>query len=141
MADDLAALVETLDLKNAIHIGHSAGAAKSPATSDATVRSASPSRADRRGDAAMLKTPPIPAGLPIECSTISAPMSLPIARILPGSSAPSTAQQAKRQGLARLAGLVLAPRDAWLASKASIDCIKAFSETDLRRSQKFDVPT
>jgi len=41
-ADDLAALVETLDLKNAIHIGHSAGAAKSPATSDATVRSASP---------------------------------------------------------------------------------------------------
>jgi non-heme chloroperoxidase len=39
-ADDLAELVEALDLDNAIHIGHSTGGGKSPATSAATEQSA-----------------------------------------------------------------------------------------------------
>jgi non-heme chloroperoxidase len=33
-ADDLAELTEKLDLKNAIHVGHSTGGGKSPATSE-----------------------------------------------------------------------------------------------------------
>jgi pimeloyl-ACP methyl ester carboxylesterase len=41
-ADDLAALVENLDLKNAIHVGHSTGVAKSRATSAVRAPSASP---------------------------------------------------------------------------------------------------
>ena len=40
-ADDLAALVEELDLKDAVHVGHSTGGGKSLAISDATARSAS----------------------------------------------------------------------------------------------------
>src|SRR2546425_13361313 len=39
-ADDLAALVETLDLKAAVHVGHSTAAVKSPVTSAATARGA-----------------------------------------------------------------------------------------------------
>jgi len=39
-ADDLAELVEKLDLKNAIHVGHSTGAAKSRVTSAGTGPSA-----------------------------------------------------------------------------------------------------
>jgi len=39
-ADDLAALVNALDLKNAVHVGHSTGAVKSPATSRAMAPSA-----------------------------------------------------------------------------------------------------
>jgi pimeloyl-ACP methyl ester carboxylesterase len=41
-ADDLAALVETLDLKDAVHVGYSTGAAKLRAISAATAQSASP---------------------------------------------------------------------------------------------------
>lgn len=43
-ADDLAALVETLDLKGAVLVGHSTGGARSRATSAATARSGSPRR-------------------------------------------------------------------------------------------------
>jgi len=39
-ADDLAQLVEKLDLKDAIHVGHSTGAEKSRVTSVATAQSA-----------------------------------------------------------------------------------------------------
>ena len=35
-ADDLATLIETLDLQDAVLIGHSTGCGKSPATSAAT---------------------------------------------------------------------------------------------------------
>jgi non-heme chloroperoxidase len=41
-ADDLAALVQKLDLKDAIHVGHSTGGAKSPATLVATAPSELP---------------------------------------------------------------------------------------------------
>src|SRR2546430_13119272 len=41
-ADDLASLVESLDLKDTIHVGHSTAAAKSRATSAGTARSALP---------------------------------------------------------------------------------------------------
>ncbi len=37
-ADDLAQLVEKLDLKDAIHVGHSTGAGKSRGTSDVTAQ-------------------------------------------------------------------------------------------------------
>ena len=39
-ADDLATLVEKLDLKAAVHVGHSTAAVKSPVTSAATARGA-----------------------------------------------------------------------------------------------------
>ena len=38
-ADDLAELVEKLDLTNVIHVGHSTGGGETPATSAGTVRS------------------------------------------------------------------------------------------------------
>ena len=41
-ADDLAALVEKLDLKDAIHVGHSTGGGEVARYSAATARGASP---------------------------------------------------------------------------------------------------
>ena len=43
-ADDLAAVVEALDLRNATHVGHSTGGGEVAATLVVTVRAASPKR-------------------------------------------------------------------------------------------------
>jgi len=47
-ADDLVALTEALDLKSAIHVGHSTGGGRSRATSDATAPAAREAVSQRR---------------------------------------------------------------------------------------------
>ncbi len=143
-ADDLAALTVKLDLKNAVHIGHSTGGGEvaryigrhgTKRVSAAVLISAVPPL--------MLKTAVNPAGLPIEvfdglrASTLS-----DRAQFFRDLSAPFYG--ANRPGAQVSQGL----RDSfWLQGmlcgfKAAYDCIKAFSETDFTEDlKKFDVPT
>jgi non-heme chloroperoxidase len=143
-ADDLAALTVKLDLKNAVHIGHSTGGGEvaryigrhgTKRVSAAVLISAVPPL--------MLKTAVNPAGLPIEvfdglrASTLS-----DRAQFFRDLSAPFYG--ADRPGAQVSQGL----RDSfWLQGmlcgfKAAYDCIKAFSETDFTEDlKKFDVPT
>jgi non-heme chloroperoxidase len=143
-ADDLAALTVKLDLKNAVHIGHSTGGGEvaryigrhgTKRVSAAVLISAVPPL--------MLKTAVNPAGLPIEvfdglrASTLS-----DRAQFFKDLSAPFYG--ADRPGAQVSQGL----RDSfWLQGmlcgfKAAYDCIKAFSETDFTEDlKKFDVPT
>jgi pimeloyl-ACP methyl ester carboxylesterase len=80
-ADDLAALVETLDLKKAIHVGHSTGGGE-------VARYIGRHGTTRVAKAAligaipplMLKTPPTLAARRWRCSTAFAPPSSPTGR-------------------------------------------------------------
>jgi non-heme chloroperoxidase len=143
-ADDLATLVETLDLQDAIHVGHSTGGGEvaryigrhgTQRVAKAVLISAVPPL--------MLKTPANPAGLPIEAfDEIRAGVLKDRAQFFRDLSAPFYG--ANRAGSKVSQGL----RDSfWLQGmlaghKAAFDCIKAFSETDFTEDlQKFDVPT
>ncbi len=143
-ADDLAALVEALDLKDAIHIGHSTGGGEvaryigrhgTERVARAVLISAVPP--------GLLKTSANPGGMPIE--------------LFDGLRAALAADRAKfwkdfcesfygynRPGAKASEGV----RDSfWLQCTltgfpASYLCIKAFSETDFTEDlKKFDVPT
>ena len=143
-ADDLAALVEALDLKDAVHIGHSTGGGEvaryigrhgTKRVARAVLISAVPP--------GLLKTSANPGGMPIE--------------IFDGLRAAIVADRAKfwkdfcesfygynRPGAKISDGV----RDSfWLQCTltgfpASYLCIKAFSETDFTEDlKKFDVPT
>jgi len=143
-ADDLAALVDKLDLKNAIHVGHSTGGGEVARyigrhgtrwVAKAVLIGAIPPL--------MLKTPANPGGLPIEVfdqlrasvladrSTFWKDLSLPF-------------YSYNRPGAKISEGV---RESFWLQSMmagfpASYFCIKAFSETDLTEDLKrFDVPT
>jgi non-heme chloroperoxidase len=143
-ADDLAELVEHLDLKDAIHVGHSTGGGEvaryigrhgTKRVSKAVLISAVPPL--------MLKTAANPKGLPIEAfDEIRAGVQSDRSQYFQDLSAPFYG--ANRQGAKVSKGL----RDSfWLAGmqagfKAAYDCIKAFSETDFTEDlKKFDVPT
>src|SRR5215467_1136518 len=143
-ADDLAALVEKLDLKDAIHIGHSTGGGEvaryigrhgTERVSKAVLIGAVPPL--------MLKTDANPGGLPIEAfDQIRAGVQADRSQFFQDLSAPFYG--ASRPGSKVSQGL----RDSfWLQSmvaghKACYDCIKAFSETDFTEDlKKFDVPT
>jgi non-heme chloroperoxidase len=143
-ADDLATLVETLDLQDAIHVGHSTGGGEvaryigrhgTQRVAKAVLISAVPPL--------MLKTPANPAGLPIEAfDEIRAGVLNDRAQFFRDLSAPFYG--ANRAGSKVSQGL----RDSfWLQGmlaghKAAFDCIKAFSETDFTEDlKKFDVPT
>jgi non-heme chloroperoxidase len=143
-ADDLAALVNKLDLRNAIHVGHSTGGGEvtryigrhgTGRVAKAVLIGAIPPL--------MLKTAANPGGLPIEVfnglrdnvlkdrSTFWRDLSLPFYSYnRPGA----TISEGVRQSF-------------WLQSMmagfpASYFCIKAFSETDLTEDLKrIDVPT
>jgi non-heme chloroperoxidase len=143
-ADDLAELVQHLDLRDAIHVGHSTGGGEvtrylgrhgTSRVQKAVLVSAVPPL--------MLKTAANPAGLPIEVfdglrksvhddrSQFFKELSMPFYGF-------------NRAGAKVSEGL----RDSfWLQGmlaghKAVYDCIKAFSETDLTEDlKKFDVPT
>ena len=143
-ADDLATLVETLDLKDAVHVGHSTGGGEvaryigrhgTKRVAGAVLISAVPPL--------MLKTLTNPGGLPIDVfdgirasvladrSQFFKDLSLPFY----GANRPDSKVS---QGL----------RDSfWLQGmqaglKSAFDCIKAFSETDQSEDlKKFDVPT
>src|SRR6195256_4974969 len=143
-ADDLAELVETLDLKDAIHVGHSTGGGE-------VARYISRHGTKRVAKAVligavtplMLKTASNPSGLPMEAfDQIRAGVLKDRSQFFKDLSAPFYG--ANRPGAKVSQGL----RDSfWLQGmmaghKAVFDCIKAFSETDFTEDlKKFDVPT
>src|SRR5438034_246767 len=143
-ADDLAAVVEKLDLKNAIHVGHSTGGGEvaryigrhgTKRVAKAVLISAIPPL--------MLKTAANPGGLPMEAfDQIRAGVMADRSQFFKDLSAPFYG--ANRPGAKISHGL----RDSfWLQGmqaglNAAFDCIKAFSETDFTEDlEKFDVPT
>ncbi len=143
-ADDLAQLVEALDLKNAIHVGHSTGGGEvaryigrhgTKRVAKAVLIGAVPPL--------MLKTAANPGGLPIEVfDQIRAGVLADRSQFWKDLSLPFYGFN--RPGAKVSQGL----RDSfWLQGMmagfpASYFCIKAFSETDLTEDlKKFDVPT
>lgn len=143
-ADDLAALVEKLDLTNAIHVGHSTGGGEvaryigrysTKRVAKAVLISAIPPL--------MLKTAANPGGTPMETfDQMRAAVQADRSQFLKDLSGPFFG--ANRAGAKVSQGL----RDTfWLQGmqagfNAVYDCIKAFSETDLTEDlKKFDVPT
>src|SRR5262250_1911091 len=143
-ADDLADLVTALDLRDAIHIGHSTGGGEvtryigrhgTKRVAKAVLIGAIPPL--------MLKTPSNPGGLPIEVfDQLRAGVQADRAQFFKDLSAPFYG--ANRPGAKVSQGL----RDSfWLQGmmaghKAVYDCIKVFSETDQTEDLKtFDVPT
>jgi non-heme chloroperoxidase len=143
-ADDLAALIEELDLRDIILVGHSTGGGEvtryvgrhgTSRVSKVALISAIPPL--------MLKTPANPGGLPIEVfDEIRAGVAGDRSQFYEDLSA--AFYGANREGSNVSRGV----RDAfWLMSmqagvKGSYDCVKAFSETDLNEDLKrIDVPT
>ena len=143
-ADDLAELVEKLDLKDAIHIGHSTGGGEVARYigRHGTKRVA---RAVLIGSVTplMLKTAANPGGLPIDAfDKIRAGVLADRSQFFRDLTTPFYG--ANRPGAKVSQGL----RDSfWLQGmlagfKGVIDCIKAFSETDFTEDlRKIDVPT
>jgi non-heme chloroperoxidase len=143
-ADDLAALTQHLDLKGAIHIGHSTGGGEvaryigrhgtSRVSAAVLISAVAP---------LMLKTPENPVGVPIEeLDGIRAGFAADKSQFLQDFSAPFYG--ANRPGSTVSKGV----RDAfWLAGMeagflALYECVKQFSETDFTEDlKKFDVPT
>jgi non-heme chloroperoxidase len=143
-ADDLATLVEKLDLKQAIHVGHSTGGGEvaryigrhgTKRVAKAVLISAVPPL--------MVKTATNPAGSPIEVfDGLRAAVLADRAQFFKDLSAPFYG--ANRPGAKVSQGL----RDSfWMQGmlaglNAAYDCIKVFSETDFTEDlKKFDVPT
>ena len=143
-ADDLASLIDTLDLHDAVLVGHSTGGGEVARCigRHGTVRLA---KAVLVGAVPplMLKTDANPGGLPIEVfDNIRAGVSGDRSQYYKDLSVPFFG--ANRPGSKVSQGL----RDAfWLWSmqvglKAALDCIKAFSETDQTDDLlSFDIPT
>ncbi|MFF2997988.1 alpha/beta fold hydrolase [Streptomyces sp. NPDC057950] len=143
-ADDLASLIEALDLRDVILVGHSTGGGEvaryigrhgTGRVAKAVLLSAIPPL--------MLKTEANPEGLPIEVfDEIRAGVAKDRSQFYQDLS--ETFYGANREGSTVSQGT----RDAfWLWSmqvgiKSAYDCVKAFSETDLTEDLKrFDVPT
>jgi non-heme chloroperoxidase len=143
-SDDLATLVEKLDLKNAIHVGHSTGGGEvaryigrhgTKRVAKAVLISAVPPL--------MVKTPANPAGLPIEAfDALRASVLADRSQFFEDLSAPFYGYN--RPGAKVSQGV----RDSfWMQGmlcghNAAYDCIKVFSETDFTEDlKKFDVPT
>jgi non-heme chloroperoxidase len=143
-ADDLAEVIEELDLQEAVLVGHSTGGGEvtryigrhgTSRVAKAVLVGAVPPL--------MVKTEANPGGLPIEAfDAIRAGVSGDRSQFYKDLSVPFYG--ANRQGSQVSQGV----RDAfWLWSmqvglKGAFDCIKAFSETDMTEDlKKFDVPT
>ena len=143
-ADDLAALTEKLDLKNAIHVGHSTGGGEvaryigrhgTKRVAMAVLISAVPPL--------MLKTDKNPGGLPLSVfDGLRAQMAANRAEFYRDITLPFYGYN--RPGAKISEGI----RERWWLQgmlggfKPHYDCIKAFSETDFTEDlKKFDVPT
>ena len=143
-ADDLATLVAALDLKDAIHVGHSTGGGEVARY------------IGRHGTARVAAAVLIGAVPPLMLQTEANPGGLPMAAfdairagVLADRSQffkdlPTPFYGANREGAQLSQGV----RDSfWLQGmqaghKSALDCIKAFSETDFTEDlKKFDVPT
>ena len=143
-ADDLAALVAALDLRHAVHVGHSTGGGE-------VARYIGRHGTQRVAKAVligaitplMLQTPANPAGTPLEAfDQMRASVVADRSQFFKDLTAPFYG--ANRPGATVSQGL----RDAfWLQGMmagfpAAYLCIKAFSETDLTEDlKKFDIPT
>ncbi|MGC2323385.1 MAG: alpha/beta hydrolase [Terriglobales bacterium] len=143
-ADDLAALTEKLDLKNAIHVGHSTGGGE-------VARYIGRHGTKRVAMAVLISAVP-----PLMLKTEKNPTGLPLA-VFDGLRAQMVANRAEfyrditlpfygynRPGAQISEGI----RERWWLQgmmggfKPHYDCIKAFSETDFTEDlKKFDVPT
>jgi len=143
-ADDLATLVEKLDLKDAIHVGHSTGGGEvaryigrhgTKRVAKAVLVSAVPPL--------MLKTPANPAGLPMDVfDGLRASVAADRSQFFKDLSMPFYGYNRPNAKISQ------GVRDSfWLQGMlagypAAYDCIKAFSETDFTEDlKKFDVPT
>ena len=143
-ADDLATLVEALDLRNAVHVGHSTGGGEvaryigrhgTKRVAKAVLVNGIPPL--------MLKTPANPDGLPIEAfDAIRAGVLADRSQFFKDLT--GSFYGANRPGATVSQGV----RDSfWLQGmqaglKGAFDCIKVFSETDHTEDlKKFDVPT
>jgi non-heme chloroperoxidase len=143
-ADDLAALVEALDLRKAVHVGHSTGGGEvarfigrhgTKRVAKAVLIGAVPPL--------MLKTAANPGGLPIEAfDAIRSGVLADRSQFFKDLTMPFYGYN--RPGAKISEGV----RDSfWLQGmlaghKNALDCIKAFSETDFTDDlKKFDVPT
>lgn len=144
-ADDLLALFEALDLKNAVMIGHSTGGGEIARF------------IGRHGSSRVAKTVLVSAVPPQMLKTEANPIGLPM-EVFDGIRAGSLANRAQlykdfaagpfygfnRPGAITSQGLI---DTFWLQGimaghKNTYDCIKAFSETDFTEDLKtFDVPT
>ncbi len=143
-ADDLAALTEKLDLKKAIHVGHSTGGGEvaryigrhgTKRVAKAVLIGAIPPL--------ILKTPANPGGLPIEVfDQLRAGVQADRSQFFKDLTMPFYGYN--RPGAKISEGV---RESFWLQGMmagfpASYFCIKAFSETDLTEDlKKFDVPT
>lgn len=143
-ADDLAALTEKLDLKNAIHVGHSTGGGEvaryierhgSERVAMAVLISAVPPL--------MVKTDKNPAGAPLSVfDDLRTQLAANRAQFYKDITLPFYGYN--RRGAKISEGI----REHWWLQgmmggmKPHYDCIKAFSETDFTEDlKKFDVPT
>ena len=143
-ADDLAALVQFLDLKGAVHVGHSTGGGEvaryigrhgTKRVAGAVLIGAIPP--------VMLKSASNPEGLPIEVfDQLRAGVQADRSQFFKDLSAPFYGANRPNSKVSQ--GL----RDSfWLQGmiaghKAVYECIKVFSETDMTEDlKKFDVPT
>ena len=148
-ADDLMTLVETLDLKDAIHVGHSTGGGE---VARYIGRHGSGRAKGRVAKAVLLDAVP-----PLMLKTAANPGGLPI-EVFDGFRTAHRADRPQfyldvasgpfygfnRPGAKVSEGLI---RNWWRQGmmagvKATYDCIKAFSETDFTEDlKKFDLPT
>ena len=143
-ADDLAQLIEALDLKDAIMVGHSTGGGEvtryigrhgTSRVAKAVLLGAVPPL--------MLKTDANPGGLPIDVfdeirtgvTTDRSQFYKDLSEAFYGANRPgATVSQGVRDSF-WLMGMQV-------GEKGAVDCIKAFSETDFTEDlKKFDVPT
>ena len=144
-ADDLAALVQALDLKNAIHVGHSTGGGEVARY------------IGRHGTKRVAKAVLMGAIPPIMLKTVANPGGLP-PEVFDGFRAAYLADRSQfflevasgpffgfnRPGAKVSQGLI---NSWWMQGmmaghKNAYDCITAFSETDFTEDlKKFDVPT
>jgi non-heme chloroperoxidase len=144
-ADDLAKLVEALDLKDAIHVGHSTGGGE-------VARYIGRHGTKRVGKAVLIGAVP-----PLMLKTMANPGGLPM-DVFDGFRAAFLADRSQffldvaggpfygfnRPGAKVSPGLI---NSWWMQGmmaghKNTFDCIKAFSETDFTEDlKKFDVPT
>ena len=143
-ADDLAQLVQKLDLRGAIHVGHSTGGGEvaryigrhgTERVAKAVLIGAVPPL--------MLKTPANPGGLPIEAfdairngvATDRSQFFKDLAEPFFGANRPGSKVSQGVKDSFWLQGMMA-------GYPASYQCIKVFSETDLTEDlKKFDVPT
>jgi len=143
-ADDLATLTEALDLRNAIHVGHSTGGGEvarylgrhgTSRVAKAVLIGAVPPL--------MVRTPANPGGLPLDVfDQMRAGVAADRSQFFRDLAIPFYGYN--RPGAKISEGV----RDSfWLQGvmaghKAALDCIKAFSETDFTEDlKKIDVPT